>query len=249
MTRPGGKIYLGTSGWSYGHWKGSFYPVGCQPAQMLKVYADHFSTTEINSTFYRLPSPDSLKRWRRSTPEGFVFSVKASRFITHMKKLKEPEDHVAALLERITLLGEKLGPILFQLPPRWHCNEERLAAFLESLPENFRYAFEFRDQSWLNTKVYNLLSAHNAAFCMYELSGFLTPQHITSDFIYIRLHGPNGPYQGSYSREALTEWSRLLVNWSTQVTTIYCYFDNDEKGFAAMNAQMLQNMVAMAHPR
>ena len=244
MTQPGGEIYIGTSGWSYSHWKGFFYPANISAAQMLEEYVRHFRTTEINSSFYRLPSRKTLVQWWKSAPADFVFSVKASRYITHMKKLKEPEDNVSTLLGRIKMLGDKLGPILFQLPPRWHCNEERLAAFLESLPGGFHYAFEFRDQSWLNKRTYRLLADHNAAFCIYELDGFLSPKEVTADFIYVRLHGPGGPYQGSYDSAVLAEWTKIFVNWSAQGRSVYCYFDNDEKGYAAVNARTLQNMVA-----
>ena len=244
MIQPGGEIYIGTSGWSYSHWKGLFYPANFTAAQMLAEYVRHFRTTEINSSFYRLPSRKTLVQWRKSAPTDFVFSVKASRYITHMKKLKEPEDNVCTLLGRIKILGDRLGPILFQLPPRWHCNEERLAAFLESLPGDFRYAFEFRDQSWLNKRTYRLLADHNVAFCIYELDGFLSPQEITADFIYVRLHGPGGPYQGSYDSAVLAEWTRIFANWSARGRSIYCYFDNDENGYAAVNARTLQNMVA-----
>jgi len=211
---------------------------------MLEEYVKHFRTTEVNSSFYRLPSRKTLLRWRKSAPADFVFSVKASRYITHMKKLKEPEYNVFNLLGRIKILGDRLGPILFQLPPRWHCNEERLAAFLESLPGGFHYVFEFRDQSWLNKGIYRLLADQNAAFCIYELNGFLSPQEVTADFIYVRLHGPGGPYQGSYDSTVLAEWTRFFVNWSAQGRNVYCYFDNDEKAYATVNARTLQNMVA-----
>lgn len=244
MTLPGGEIYIGTSGWSYSHWKGVFYPANISAARMLEEYCNYFRTTEINSSFYRLPDRHTLERWLKSTPADFVFSVKASRYITHMKKLKEPEDNVSNLLGRIKMLGDRLGPILFQLPPRWHCNEERLTAFLESLPGGLHYAFEFRDQSWLNKRIYRLLADYNAALCIYELDGFLSPKEITTDFIYVRLHGPGGPYQGSYDTAVLTEWARIFVNWSTQGMSIYCYFDNDENSYAAVNARTLQNMVA-----
>lgn len=248
MIQPGGQIYIGTSGWSYSHWKGLFYPANISTAKMLAEYVRHFRTTEINSSFYRLPSRDTLERWLKSAPADFVFSVKASRYITHMKKLKEPEDNVFTLLGRIKMLSDRLGPILFQLPPRWHFNGERLAAFLENLPGGFRYAFEFRDQSWLNKRTYRLLADHNAAFCIYELDGFLSPKEVTADYIYVRLHGPDGPYQGSYDRAVLTEWTRIFVNWSAQGRSIYCYFDNDENGYAAVNARTLQNMVAEMRP-
>jgi len=238
------RLWIGTSGWVYPHWREVFYPARLPTTRWLSHYTQHFPTVELNNSFYRLPSERAFRGWREKAPPGFIFAVKANRYITHMKKLKEPEDNVSTLLGRIKMLGDKLGPILFQLPPRWHYNEERLAAFLESLPGGFHYAFEFRDQSWLNKRTYRLLADHNAAFCIYELDGFLSPKEVTADFIYVRLHGPGGPYQGSYDSAVLAEWTKIFVNWSAQGRSVYCYFDNDEKGYAAVNARTLQNMVA-----
>ncbi|MCK4537049.1 MAG: DUF72 domain-containing protein [Desulfuromonadales bacterium] len=243
MTQRAGEVYIGTSGWSYNHWKGVFYPTDLAGAQMLEEYANHFRSTEINSSFYKLPSRNTLEQWRKSVPADFVFSAKASRYITHMKKLKDPGENVPVFLDRIKILGDKLGPVLFQLPPRWRCNRERLAVFLDSLPTGFRFAFEFRDHSWLNNQTYELLANHNAAFCIYELNGFLSPRQITADFVYVRLHGPDGPYQGSYDSASLAGWSRTFSTWSAQGKSIYCYFDNDQKGYAPENGQCLRNMV------
>ncbi|OGR28440.1 MAG: hypothetical protein A2139_06580 [Desulfobacca sp. RBG_16_60_12] len=198
---------------------------------------------EINNSFYRLPSERALTTWRETAPPGFLFAVKASRFITHLKKLKDPERSLAPFLERIALLGDKLGPILFQLPPRWHFDAARLAAFLAALPAAHRYALELRDRSWINDRALDLLSAHGAAFCIYELAGYLTPQEVTADFVYIRLHGPCGPYQGRYDDRTLTAWAEAMAAWSRQGREVFCYFDNDEAGFAAHNAWQLQDML------
>lgn len=237
------ELHIGTSGWSYAHWKGPFYPPDIQGEAMLGFYCRHFQSVEINNSFYHLPHIATLEHWRDNTPAGFVFSVKASRYITHMKKLNDPEESLSALLERIKSLGDKLGPILFQLPPNWRYNHERLSGFLSSLSRDFLYAFEFRDQSWLNEKCYDLLTRHNVAFCIYELDGFLSPREVTTDFVYVRLHGPGGPYQGNYDSRTLAGWAGAFSTWSAQGRSIYCYFDNDEKGYAADNAKALQSML------
>ncbi len=203
----------------------------------------HFQTVEINSSFYRLPQKQTLEKWHEAAPDSFVFTAKASRYITHMKKLKDPQESVATFLERICILGDKLGPILFQLPPRWHFNKARLAELLDALSDEFRYAFEFRDHSWLNEQTYSLLSQHKAAFCIYELDGFLSPKEITADFIYMRLHGPNGAYQCSYNAQALASWAGIFSAWASQGHTVYCYFDNDEAGYATQNAERLKDML------
>lgn len=243
MARSFSTIYIGTSGWSYNHWRGPFYPEDLRSEQWLQYYAEHFKSAEINNSFYHLPEKKTLKHWHDTVPEDFVFSAKASRYMTHMKKLKDAHDSINTFVERISILGDKLGPILFQLPPHWRFNGERLAAFLNTLSTEFRYTFEFRDPDWLNSETYDLLSEHQVAFCIYELNGFLSPKKVTADFVYIRLHGPNGPYQGSYDNRALAGWTGALSTWAGQGKQIYCYFDNDESGYAAQNALSLQSML------
>jgi uncharacterized protein YecE (DUF72 family) len=243
MTNRRGLVHIGTSGWHYGHWRGPFYPDGLEAGRFLTYYAERFQTVEINNSFYQLPSEAALKNWRTCVPDGFIFAVKGSRFITHMKKLKDPERSLAPFLERIVLLEEKLGPILFQLPPRWHFNEPRLAAFLKALPGGYRYALELRDQSWINARALDLLARYGAAFCIYELDGYLSPREVTADFVYIRLHGPAGPYQGQYERQTLAGWARAISAWTRQGREVFCYFDNDEAGYAAQDALQLQNML------
>ena len=197
---------------------------------------------EINNSFYRLPSERALEAWRDTVPPGFLFAVKASRFITHLKKLKDPERSLVSFLDRIALLGEKLGTTLFQLPPRWRYDAARLAAFLTALPGKYRYTLELRDRSWINAEALDLLSAHGVAFCIYELAGYLSPREVTADFVYIRLHGPGGAYQGQYDRQTLTAWAEAMAAWSRQGREVFCYFDNDEAGYAAQNALQLQEM-------
>jgi uncharacterized protein YecE (DUF72 family) len=191
-------VRIGTSGFHYKHWKGPFYPAKLPAGKMLGFYSEHFYTVELNNSFYRLPEASAFDGWREATPENFVFSVKASRFITHNKKFKDPEHALDNLLLRAVRLGPKLGPILFQLPPHWRVNPERLRNLLEMLPRELSYTFEFRELSWINPEVDSILKKFNAAFCIYELAGYHSPLHVTADFAYVRLHGPeSGKYQGS----------------------------------------------------
>ncbi len=238
-----GRLHIGTSGWHYAHWVGRFYPTGTPSKDFLTYYTRHFRSVEINNTFYHLPAPETLAQWHDRTPARFVFACKASRFITHMKKLSEPEQSVARFFDTIAVLGDKLGPVLFQLPPRWHVNLDRLEAFLRALPAGHRYAFECRDQSWCIDEAYAVLAAHNAAFCIYDLAYHQSPQVVTADFVYIRLHGPDGAYRGQYDTRVLRKWARQAVVWRDAGKDVYCYFDNDEAGYAAGDAQRLQEML------
>lgn len=236
-------IRIGTAGWHYKHWVGNFYPQKFPASKMLAYYYERFDTVEINNSFYMLPKIETLSTWRETTPPDFEFAIKASRFLTHNKKLKEPENALNSFLPRAEALEEKLGPILFQLPPKWGINVERLSAFLETLPTYHRYTFEFREPSWLTDRVYELLRKQNAAFCIYELAGFHSPIEITADWAYIRLHGPGGKYQGSYSDKVLQQWAERIADWSRKLRNIYIYFDNDQAGYAAFNALALKKMV------
>ncbi len=220
-----------------------FYPHGLKPEERLGYYAGHFDIVEVNNTFYRLPSPETLASWRDGVPDDFIFACKASRYITHMKKLKEPKPSLSSFIERVCLLGDRLGPILFQLPPHWHADPTRLEGFLEGLPKPGRYAFEFRDATWFTPAILDLLSGYDAAFCIYDLDGHCSPLKITAGFIYVRLHGPKGAYQGSYSDEALASWAKRLLAWRDGGRDVYCFFDNDEKGFAVANAQRLVTLI------
>lgn len=246
MGKERSHIHIGTSGWSYPHWKGTFYPQQLPAGRMLEYYAQRFHSVEVNGVFYHLPKRRHLRDWYACTPDDFLFSIKASRYITHMKKLGDPRHTVPVLLDRVSLLADKLGPILFQLPPRWHFNEQRLADFLDSLSGEFRYAFEFRDHSWLNARTLELLSRHAAAFCIYDLDGFLAPRQRTTDFVYLRLHGPGAAYQGSYPVQTLAGWAGACTAWATRGHAVYCYFDNDQCGYAAHNAARLQAMLESA---
>jgi uncharacterized protein YecE (DUF72 family) len=210
---------------------------------MLPWYQEHFDTVEINSSFYRLPPKTALDAWRSSTPPNFRFAVKGSRFLTHMKKLKDPAEGIARFFSCVDLLRAKLGPILFQLPPRFEVNLQRLGDFLDVLPPRHRYAFEFRDPSWNVPAVYNLLRRRRAAYCSFHLAGYQSPLEITADFAYVRLHGPGNRYQGNYSDDALHDWALKIKEWQKHLDTIYVYFDNDEAGYAAHDAMRLRKLV------
>ena len=238
------EIRIGTSGWHYRHWLGTFYPAGLKSTEMFAYYRRFFDTVELNNSFYRLPTPEAFRAWRDSAPAGFSFAVKGSRFLTHNKKLKEPEQALQNLLPRAEILGEKLGPILFQLPPRWKVNVERLEYFLQALPRCQRYAFEFREATWHVQSVYDTLRRHNAAYCIHELAGFHTPIVLTADFTYVRLHGPGGKYQGCYSEEKMRQWAAQIKHWRSQLRAVYVYFDNDDSGYAPRNALALKKLVA-----
>lgn len=238
-----GCIHIGTSGWHYDHWVGPFYPKHMRSSEFLAFYSQHFHTVEINNTFYHLPTRETLAEWRQKTPKHFLFACKASRFMTHMKKLKDPEQSSQKFFNAIQLLGNKLGPILFQLPPRWKVNLERLDQFLNVLPKKHRFVFEFRDDSWFEHGTYTVLAKHNAALCLYNFAGRWSPLEITTDFVYIRLHGPKGPYQGQYGEKVLQALSQKFLNWSHQGKNVYCYFDNDENGFAARDGAKLMHLV------
>jgi len=236
-----GSVRIGTSGWHYKHWLGLFYPEKLPAGEMLAFYGRHFDTVELNNTFYHLPSPSTFDSWREGSPEKFLFAVKGSRFITHMKKLKDPVSSTKKFFAGAERLQSKLGPILFQLPPRWHLDLQRLAQFLEALPKENRYAFEFRDQSWHVPEVYQLLHRRNAAFCIYDFSGTPTPLEITARFAYLRFHGAG--YSGSYSSRALRTWAERIRKWRDERLDVYAYFNNDIGGHAITNAQQLKEML------
>jgi uncharacterized protein YecE (DUF72 family) len=207
---------------------------------MLEFYCQHFRTVELNCTFYRLPAPGMAERWNESTPDDFCFAVKGSRFLTHMKKLKDPEAGITRFFEPLAGLGSKLGPILFQLPPFWDADPVRLEAFLTMLPSGHRYAFELRNPTWHNPEIQDILRRHNAAFCIFEIAGFRSPLDLTADFTYIRLHGPGGAYQGSYSTADLSRWAGQIQEWKSELKGVYIYFDNDQMAYAAHNALSLE---------
>jgi uncharacterized protein YecE (DUF72 family) len=239
-----GKVFIGTSGWHYKHWKGTFYPERTKDAEQMQLYLQHFRTVEINNSFYRLPSPGTFETWRDAVPRDFVFSVKASRFITHNKKLKDPASSSRLFFDHVVFLKRKLGPILFQLPPLWKVNTRRLEEYFQWLPKGLRYTFEFRNPTWYTDEVFALLKKYRIAFCMYDLAHHTSPLVVTGRFVYIRLHGPGKiKYQGSYSKVQLKTWAQRIEVWRSRGLDVYVYFDNDQLGYAAFNALELKRMV------
>ena len=239
------KIWIGTSGWHYKHWMDVFYPPGTSGSEMFQFYARHFNTVEINNSFYRLPSAQTFDNWRESAPRGFCFAVKGSRFITHMKKLKDPESSSAKFFLAADRLREKLGPVLFQLPPRWKLNLERLAEFIEALPGGHKYVFEFRDESWHVAPVFELLRKHNAGYCIHDFATMKVFPEITADFAYVRFHGPTeAKYWGSYSDADLQGWAERIESWRGKLSVVYAYFNNDPGGEAVKNALTLKQMIS-----
>jgi uncharacterized protein YecE (DUF72 family) len=212
---------------------------------MLAHYLRDFDTVELNNTFYQLPNETSFDNWRKSTPEHFLFAVKGSRFLTHMIKLKDAQRGLANFLPRAERLRRKLGPILWQLPPKWNANVERLEEFLAQLPKKHRYAFELRNPTWMTEDVYEVLRKYNAAFCIYELAGYHSPIEVTADWTYVRLHGPTPhKYQGSYGDDQLAAWAQRIRDWSHTLKAIFVYFDNDDSAYAVENALTLKRMLA-----
>lgn len=238
------RINIGTSGWNYEHWQGPFYDDSLPQKKWLEFYAERLRSVEINNSFYQLPSEKTLRSWRDTVGDDFVFSIKASRYITHMKKLKDPKESTKKFFDVADELKDKLGPILFQLPPKWNCNLERLERFLQTLPDGYRYVFEFRDDSWWNDETYELLNEHGASFCIFDLKGQVSPKEVTSDLVYVRLHGPSrSAYEGDYDNRTLSGWAGAFSSWHNQGHDVYCYFDNDQNGYAAQNALKMQSML------
>lgn len=238
-------IHIGTSGFFYEHWNAVFYPKDVAQDQRLDYYSTFFSTVEINSTFYHLPKEETVKNWTRKVPQSFIFSIKASRFITHQKRLLDSQDTLPPFFEKIKLLKEKCGPILFQLPPSFQRDDKRLETFISHLPSHYRYVFEFRHPTWENDEVYNCLARRSIACCISDLAGHLTPLVATSSFIYLRLHGPKAAYRDSYTTAQLQKWKEHFETWTKGGKEVFCYFDNDEKGYAVKDALRLIKMMSI----
>ncbi len=239
--------HIGTSGWSYREWKGLFYPPDLPAKRFLEFYAKQFNTVEVNSTFYRLPKAEYLLHWREMVPPDFVFSIKASRFFTHQKKLAVKSEELTPFFKALEPLGSQLGPILFQLPPRWNFDPGRLRRFLDMLPRQHRYAFEFRDPSWLNEQTYEILRKEEAANCIYDVKGSCSPNVATTNWVYLRFHGPRiQPYADSYDDEFITRWGQCFRQWLLEEMEVFGYFDNTVDGSAVTDAKALKNAVCFA---
>jgi uncharacterized protein YecE (DUF72 family) len=237
-------VLIGTSGWHYDSWKGPFFPRELRIKDQLRYYATQFRTTELNGVFYRTPSEAAVKAWRDQTPDDFAFAWKASKFITHWKRLTERCENSLELLEsRITLLEKKAGPILFQLPPQFARDEERLASFFKMLNPRRRYAFEFRDPGWYTPRVIRLLSEENIALCISDHADAPAPWKRTADFVYVRGHGPGGRYKGHYAPATLARWHKTIKGWRSRGFDVYVYFDNDQKSAAPLDGLRLQDLM------
>jgi len=232
-------LYIGTSGWAYKHWRGIFYPPGVAQAKWLEFYSQHFSTVELNNSFYQLPSEKAFAGWRERMSPGFVYAVKVSRLITHFKKLRNVEAALETFLSRARILGEKLGPLLYQLPPSMPRNEALLESFLRLLPTDLSHVFEFRHESWFDEGVFALLQKHNIGFCIFDMPGLTTPVVATADFAYIRFHGSSAMYESCYSDAELEEWARRVGQLGQGLNSVYIYFNNDTEAFAVSNAKTL----------
>lgn len=238
MASAKGQFRVGTSGYQYDHWKGLFYPESLAKKGWLIHYAKFFDTVEINNTFYRLPSTETFDAWRKQAPVGFCYALKFSRYGSHVKRLKDPRSTIKLFLQRARRLKGLLGPILVQLPPHWNANTERLEMFLRAAPASERWAFEFRDPSWLCEEVFSILRKHNAALCIHDMIED-HPRQITADWIYLRFHGDR--YAGSYSRQALRAQALWIKRQLDEDNDVFAYFNNDAEGYAVQNAAALKS--------
>lgn len=239
-------IRVGCSGWQYKHWRGDFYPPDMPQSRWLEHYATVFDTVEVNNTFYRLPEGATFASWKRRVPRGFLFAVKASRYLTHMKKLKDPAEPLALLLSRARILGPTLGPILYQLPPRWPLTAvslERLDRFLETLPARRLHAIEFREPSWYDEDVMARLERHRVALCLHDMAGSASGRRAVGPFVYARFHGVQ-KYSGSYGDTSLEQWAEWLSLQAREGKRVFAYFNNDTGGHAPRDAIRLRRNIS-----
>ena len=248
--RRAARIRIGCSGWQYRHWRGSFYPPELSQTRWFAHYALHFDTVEINNTFYRLPEAATFEKWRERAPRHFLYSVKASRFLTHMKKLKDPHGPLVRLFDHAKYLGPHLGPVLYQLPPRWPVDLDRLQNFLQDLrsvwPDRI-HAIEFRDPSWYDDRVLALLDRYQVTLCLHDMKGSATDRIAIGPFVYVRFHGVE-QHGGAYGDYQLDAWSDWLAARAASGVDVYAYFNNDIGGHAPRDAirlrQRLQRRLA-----
>ena len=252
--RPRARI--GCSGWNYKSWRGAFYPATLPPRAWLPHYAATFDTVEVNNTFYRLPEAETFAAWHDATPDGFLMAVKASRYLTHLKRLREPEEPVSRLFERAAALGSRIGPILYQLPGAFGRDLDRLAAFLAALPRRWprdgrrgsparrlTHVMEFRHPSWYVAETFALLTRARVALCLHDKTGSEITSPIVGPVIYVRFHGASGDYHGSYSARALSRWASQLAEHVSDGRAVYAYFNNDPEAVAVQNALTLRRLV------
>jgi uncharacterized protein YecE (DUF72 family) len=245
------RVVIGTSGYNYPHWwNGVFYPPDLPQRKWLEFYATHLRAVELNVSFYRLPRKEVFESWYKRTPKGFSFAVKGSRFITHLKRLKDCREPLSLLLDHASPLREKLGVMLWQLPPRFKFQKERLEEFcvlLSTLPraKTLRHAFEFRDPSWLGQEALRTLEEFKFALCIAHGSGLPFVEAVTADFVYLRLHGGQVLYGANYSDKELEQWAQKIRGWAQKKLTVFVYFNNDAYGFAVKNAMALERLCSI----
>jgi uncharacterized protein YecE (DUF72 family) len=241
-----GTIRIGCSGWIYRHWRERFYPPKLPQRLWFAYYSEAFETVELNTSFYHLPKADTFAKWRDQAPPNFRYAIKAQRFITHMKKLIDCAEPVEEFIKRARNLGAAIGPVLYQLPPRFQLNRERLERFIDLLPPDLDHVFEFRDKSWLTQEVLDLLDARGVSFCVHDMAGSATPRWASGPVAYVRFHGGAGKYWGRYSDEGLLGWSDWIVEQSRVGRDVWCYFNNDIDGHAIHDALTLRSMIGQA---
>lgn len=239
-----GRVRVGCSGWQYKHWRGDFYPSDLPQNRWFEHYASIFDTVEINNTFYRLPEARTFASWAARAPSGFVYAVKASRFLTHMKKLKDPAEPLDRLFSRLRVLGRHLGPVLYQLPPGWKLDLTRLEHFVQALPGHTHHVLEFRDPSWYSEDVLRLLERHRVALCLHDMRGSATGRQRVGPVVYVRFHGATSKYGGAYSVERLRPWAEWLHGQRMAGVDVYAYFNNDIGGHAPRDARTLAKCLA-----
>ncbi len=237
------KNYIGTSGYGYSHWKGVFYPEGLATKDFFSYYIKFFDTVELNNTFYHIPKETTVQKWFNNAPENFIFSVKANKSITHIKRLKNAENSLALFNGRILPFKEKLGVILFQLPPSFKKDLSVLKNFLSLLEGDKKYTFEFRHESWFADDTFALLKEKNAALCISDTPRYPYSEVITADFAYVRLHGHKILYASDYSNEMLRTYAEKIKKWNEKGISAYVYFDNDYYGYAVKDALYLKKIL------
>ena len=238
-----GAIRIGCSGWNYKHWRERFYPKGLPARRWFEFYAEHFDTVEINNSFYRLPPPETFDKWREQAPPGFCYAVKANRYITQAKKLLDPEEPLDRMMTEARHLQDRLGPILYQLPPSLGLNLERLEQFLAVLPRDVVSVFEFRNRSWYIPQTYELLERYRASFCTHDMPGSASERIAVGRAAYVRFHGYGGKYWGRYPDDRLLGWADWMLEQARGGRTVWAYFNNDIDGHAILDAQTLKSMV------
>ncbi len=234
------RFYVGTSGWHYSGWRGTFYPQDLPKEKWLGFYATRFPAVEINNTFYHLPRESTFRAWREQSSPGFLFALKASRLITHLKRLVNIQEPLENFIQRARLLGDRLGPVLYQLPPGLRRNDTLLDEFLAALPRDLLHAVEFRNDTWYQDGVLDLLRRYNVAFCIHDFAQKESPVVATASFAYVRFHGPTGRYAGSYSDEVLAAWADRLARLCRGLQSAFVFFNNDVGGHAVANATTLK---------